>query len=296
MRVLLIGGNGQLGRELRQTAASSITLTAPPSSELSITNGLQVSEMLASSKPELVVNAGAYTAVDDAEADRETAFSVNAEGARNVATAAAQANARLIHVSTDFVFGVGQNLPLQPSDRPHPLSVYGESKLAGEEAVLATHSRNSLVVRTSWLYSSSGRNFVKTMLRLFRSGGTIRVVADQIGTPTWARSLAVALWKWSELPNASGIRHFSDAGVASWYDFAVAIHQEASRLGLIEDGSVEPIRSDEYPTAARRPAWSVLDAFASWKELEMAPRHWRESLVEMLGELSEGTRPERGYA
>lgn len=295
MKVLLIGGSGQLGGELRRAAPDTVSLAAPSSSEVSLTDRRQLARAFRAEEPDLVINAAAYTAVDDAETDRETAFSVNAEGARNLALEAAAVGARAIHVSTDFVFGGGQDLPYRPADSPKPLGAYGESKLAGEQAVLESHSA-SLVVRTSWLYSSGGRNFVKTMLRLFDAGETVRVVADQVGSPTWARTLAIAIWGWAARPSAQGIRHLCDAGIASWYDFAVAIHEEASRLDLIDGGSVQPVRSDQFPTAARRPAWSVLDAFESWKELETEPRHWRASLVDMLGELRESIHDERSHA
>lgn len=204
--------------------------------------------------------------------------------------------ARMIQASTDFVFDGEQSLPYLPEDATHPLGVYGESKLAGEKAVLEALPGDSLVVRTSWLYSSHGRNFVKTMLTLLAERPEVNVVVNQVGSPTWARNLAEAIWKWAALPAASGLRHFCDAGVASWYDFAVAIREQASELGVLRAGGagtvIRPIRSEQFPRPARRPASSVLDSFASWEELEITPPNWRESLLRMLSELKQSESKE----
>ena len=297
MKVFLAGGSGQLGRELLATAPEDTLIEAPARAKLSITDPLGVARALEIARPALVINAAAYTAVDDAESHREAAFLVNAEGARALAKGAAAVGARMIQVSTDFVFDGEQSLPYLTTEPTHPLGVYGESKLAGEVAVLEALPGNSLVVRTSWLYSSHGRNFVATMLQLLAERPEVKVVMDQVGSPTWARGLAEAIWKWSALPTASGLRHFSDAGVASWYDFAVAIRDEASQLGVIRargaSGTggartvIRPIRSEEFPTPARRPASSTLNSFASWEELRITPLHWRAALLRMLTELKE---------
>ncbi|MFQ5526058.1 MAG: dTDP-4-dehydrorhamnose reductase [Thermoanaerobaculia bacterium] len=291
---LLLGGGGQLGRELRKIAPDDAAIEAPSSIELSVTDRSGLIRAAQSVNPMVVINAAAYTAVDDAESDREAAFAVNAQGARAVAEAARAVRARLIHVSTDFVFAGDQSLPYLPTDPTGPLGVYGESKLAGERAVLETNPDHSLVVRTSWLYSAHRRNFVGTMLRLLAERSEIQVVVDQVGSPTWARSLARAIWKWSALPAASGLRHYSDAGVASWFDFAMAIREEGSNLGLlrgnISDTQIRPIRTKDFPTPARRPALSVLDSFASWDELGFTPLHWRDSLRLMLSEMAGSDR------
>ncbi len=299
MKVFLAGGSGQLGRELLATAPEDTLIEAPARAELSITDPLGVARALEIARPALVINAAAYTAVDDAESDREAAFLVNAEGARALAEGAAAVEARMIQVSTDFVFDGEQSLPYLTTEPTHPLGVYGESKLAGEAAVLEVLPGNSLVVRTSWLYSSHGRNFVATMLQLLAERPEVNVVMDQVGSPTWARSLAEAIWKWAAPPGVSGIRHFCDAGVASWYDFAVAIRDQASKLGLLgvtgDSGArtiVRPIRSEEFPTPARRPASSTLNSFASWEELGITPLHWRASLLQMLTELKRPELPE----
>ncbi len=292
MKAFLAGGSGQLGRELRATAPAGVVIEAPMRSELSITNRPRTLEAIEAAAPDLVINAAAYTAVDQAESDREAAFAVNAGGAANLAAGAAAVEARLIHVSTDFVFDGEKGHPYRVDDPPHPLGVYGESKLAGETAVREALPGRSLVIRTSWLYSSHGHNFVATMLRLFAERPEVSVVADQIGSPTWAHNLAKAIWAWSARPSASGLRHFADAGVASWYDFAVAIRERATELGILPAGgdgvAIRPIPSEKYPTPARRPASSILDSFASWEELEMTPVHWRDSLSAMLSELRVG--------
>ena len=302
MKVFLAGGSGQLGRELLATAPEDTLIEAPTRAELSITDPLGVARALEIARPALVINAAAYTAVDNAESDREAAFLVNAEGARALAEGAAAVEARMIQVSTNFVFDGEQSLPYLTTEPTHPLGVYGESKLAGEAAVLEALPGNSLVVRTSWLYSSHGRNFVATMLQLLAERPEVNVVMDQVGSPTWARGLAEAIWKWAAQPGASGIRHFCDAGVASWYDFAVAIRDQASKLGLLGvTGAsgirgartvIRPIRSEEFPTAARRPPSSTLNSFASWEELGITPLHWRASLLRMLTELKESKRME----
>ena len=300
MRVFLAGGSGQLGRELLATASAGVLIEAPTRAELDITDRLEVARALATVRPALVINAAAYTAVDRAETERAAAFAVNADGARALAEAAAAAGARMIQVSTDFVFDGEQSLPYLPDDEPRPLGAYGESKLAGENAVLETLAGHGLVVRTSWLYSAHGSNFVTTILRLLAERSEVSVVTDQVGSPTWARGLAGAIWKWSGMPAVWGLRHFSDAGVASWYDFAVAIRQEAAALGLLGAAgawaTVRPIRSAQFPTPARRPAASVLDSFASWTELEVTPCHWRESLARMLAELRTGATKVPGDA
>jgi dTDP-4-dehydrorhamnose reductase len=192
---------------------------------------------------------------------------------------------RLLHVSTDFVFDGLQGRPWRVSDVPAPLSVYGRTKLAGEAPVLALSGRG-LVLRTSWVYSVHGNNFVKTMLRLMASKPELRVVADQFGAPTWARGLAEALWRCAQASTMCGIHHWRDAGSASWYDFAVAIGEEAVHAGLLPAPvPVLPIPASEYPTPARRPSFSLLDCSETWQALGYHPPHWRKQLRQMLREL-----------
>lgn len=192
----------------------------------------------------------------------------------------------MIHVSTDFVFAGDRPVPYEPDATTSPLNVYGDSKRAGEEAVLKILGPAAVVVRTSWLYAAEGRNFVKTILGLLASRESIRVVVDQVGSPTWASSLAGAIWDISRMPGIHGIQHWSDEGIASWYDFAVAIQEEALARRLLSTAvPIRAIPACEYPTPARRPHYSVLDKRRTSVLLGYAPPHWRQSLRSMLDEL-----------
>ena len=285
MKALILGANGQLGTELAKTAPEGVALIPHDRATLDVTDVQAVSETFSSERPQLVINAAAYTAVDRAEEEPDQAQAVNAVGAGHVAAVAAAQGARLVHVSTDFVFDGAASTPYLPEARTRPLSVYGKTKRDGEEAVLAAYPE-AIVLRTAWLYAAGGRNFVATMLRLMQEGKPLRVVADQVGSPTWARTLAEATWALGLNLAASGIHHWTDAGVASWYDFAVAIQDEALALGLLDTPTtIEPIGTADYPTPARRPAYSVLDCRATRETAGLAPRHWRHALREMLGEL-----------
>lgn len=287
MRVLIFGGSGQAGRELQSILPSEIEVFAPASVECSITNGQAVERQTTEFRPDLVFNCAAYTAVDRAEDEKERAFAVNGEGAKHIAAAAQKAGAFLVHVSTDFVFDGTQSRPYRITDLPSPLGIYGASKLQGEQNVQEICGRNCAVLRTSWLYSSYGNNFVKTMLRLMGERDRLQVVSDQVGTPTWARGLAQALWQIGS-QKLAGLFHWSDAGVASWYDFSVAIMEEALDLGLLaKEIAVAPISSSSYPTAARRPSYSVLDKTSTWDALGGAALHWRKALRAMLVEWKE---------
>lgn len=286
LRVLLTGANGQLGWELQRSRPERVELHAYGADTLDITNAHAVRSIITDIEPNWIINAAAYTAVDKAENDVATAYAVNADGPRQLAEAARAVGARMVHISTDFVFDGEQGRPYRPNDTPHPLGVYGASKLAGETAVRETLGEHSLIVRTAWLYSLHGHNFVKTMLRLMREREQLGVVADQIGSPTWASGLAGAIWK-AIAYNLNGIHHWTDAGVASWYDFACAILDEARALGMLErDTIICPIRTEDYPTPARRPSYSVLDKTSCWQALNIdTPTHWRDQLRAMLTEL-----------
>lgn len=290
MKVLITGAHGQLGLELVAAAPEGVQVTALTREALDITDARAVSARVAEAAPDAVINAAAYTAVDRAESERERAFAVNEVGAVNVATAAVRHGARLIHVSTDFVFDGRQSTPYEPSDAPNPLSVYGASKLAGEAGVRRQAGERALIVRTAWVYSAHGHNFVGTMLRLMAEKDELRVVCDQIGTPTWAAGLATALWAALET-DARGVRHWTDAGVASWYDFAVAIQEEGQAAGLLDRAiPIVPIRANEYPTPAPRPACAVLDKSDAIDTFGQRPMHWRAALRRMLA------KPERGIS
>lgn len=285
MKVMITGAGGQLGRALVANAPPHVTLQALTSAQLDVTDLREVSTLVAESRPDVIVNASAYTAVDRAEQEQEHAFAVNGRGPAHLAQAATACAARLLHVSTDYVFDGSGSRPYQPLDATHPLGVYGASKRAGEEAVLG-FAGNAIIVRTSWLYDAAGNNFVRTMLRLMAEREQLGVVADQIGSPTWSHGLAQALWAAVARPQLQGIYHWADLGVASWYDFAVAIQEEALTLGLLRHAiPIKPLRTEEYPTAARRPAYSVLDTSSSRKALGLAGSHWRVALRAMLKEM-----------
>jgi dTDP-4-dehydrorhamnose reductase len=201
-----------------------------------------------------------------------------------MAEASKAAGARFVHISTDFVFNGASGIPYRPADPTDPQSVYGATKLQGEQSTAAADP-DALIVRTAWVYAAQGVNFVRTMLRFMGEREQLTIVADQIGTPTYAPSLASALWSLAGA-KASGIHHYTDAGVASWYDFAVAIHEDATALGLLQRPvEIVPIPSSDYPTPARRPAFSVLDKSATWAQLGRPAPHWRVNLRACLQEI-----------
>lgn len=286
MKVLITGKNGQLGYELQKTAPQGVQVFAFGSSELDITNQSSVQRCMRDIKPNVVINAAAYTAVDKAESDESAAYAVNASGPEFLAQACQEIGARLIHVSTDFVFDATKNTPYNIGDDTNPLGVYGASKLAGEQAISKYHQDNSVIIRTSWVYSSHGNNFVKTMLRLMAEKPQLGVVSDQIGSPTWAKGLAKACWAFSA-NDKNGIYHYSDLGVASWYDFAVAIQELGLEQGILSNSiPVKPIKAQAYPTPAKRPAYSVMNTDRTYEVTQQPGLHWREALQHMLTELN----------
>ncbi len=281
MKAVITGAGGQLASCVVKTAPEDVEVVALTRADLDITDAAAVGAMMESLAPDLIFNCAAYTDVDRAEAEPDAAFAVNADGSANVAQAATRLGARLVHVSTDFVFDGSTSTPYVPEARTAPLNVYGASKLAGERKILDEGSE-ALIVRTAWLYAMGYRNFVGTMLRLMNERSEIRVVADQVGTPTHGPTLARGLWQLAGR-GASGIYHLTDAGVASWYDFAEGIKDEARQAGLLAaDPAIVPISSSEYPTAAKRPPYSVLDKDRTWAELGWRPRHWRAELRDAL--------------
>ncbi|HEY7775841.1 MAG TPA: dTDP-4-dehydrorhamnose reductase [Kineobactrum sp.] len=285
--IIVTGARGQLGRELQRTAPPEVHLVGLDRAQLDISDAAAVAACLASNRPDWVLNAAAYTAVDRAEAEEAQAVAINAAGAGNLASACAAIGARLVHVSTDFVFAGDAAQPYTPASPTQPIGAYGRSKLAGEQAVQAALP-GAFILRTGWVYSRSGTNFVNTMLRLMRERDHLAVVCDQVGTPTWARGLAESIWAAVERPQLQGIYHWSDAGVCSWYDFAVAIAEEGLALGLLHRlVDVQPIPASDYPTPARRPAFSVLDKQQSWDDLGLPAVHWRVQLRAMLQDLKD---------
>jgi dTDP-4-dehydrorhamnose reductase len=286
MKVLITGAGGQLGWELKRSAPAGACVYALTKQKLDVTNRAQVESCMRDLRPQIVINAAAYTAVDQAEAEPEQAYAVNAIGSENLARVAAAEGLRLVHLSTDFVFNGLKSTPYLPSDTAEPVSVYGASKLEGERRVLSIVANDGLVVRTSWVYSAHGRNFVKTILGLLGERPNLDVIADQIGTPTWARGLAEAVWEMAPRASLCGIYHWTDAGVASWYDLALAVREYGSALGLVRRAaSIRPVRTSDYPLPAKRPAMSVLDKTATWEVLKHRPAHWRQALQLMLSEL-----------
>lgn len=287
MRALIVGAGGQLGRALIKAAPADVRFVALDRAALDVTDAEAIRRVVADAALDVLFNAAAYTAVDRAESDAQAAYRLNRDAPALLASAARSCGARFVHVSTDFVFDGRAGLPYRPEAPTGPLNVYGASKLAGEQAV-RDRVADALIVRTGWVYAAHGANFVHTMLRLMAERDVVRVVADQVGTPTHAASLARALWALARL-GASGTHHYSDAGVASWYDFAVAIAEEARALGLLAHPvHVEPIATADYPSAAQRPAYSVLDKASCYALLGGAAAHWRSELRLMLRERGDG--------
>ena len=291
LRVLLTGRDGQLGQALVAAAPSHWQLIACGRSELDLADAEACRQAVREHRPDWVLNAGAYTAVDKAETEPELALAVNAGAPQAFAEALAEQGGRLLQVSTDFVFSGGQGHPYSPDQPVAPLGVYGSSKAEGEHRVAALLPADRwCVLRTSWVYGPVGRNFCLTMLRLHRertaAAQELAVVADQVGCPTATPGLAAACLAALER-GASGLQHWSDAGAASWYDFAVAIGELGVAAGLLDHAaSVRPIRTADYPTPARRPSYSLLDCVATRQVLGLPPVHWRSGLAEVLASLA----------
>jgi dTDP-4-dehydrorhamnose reductase len=283
VKILVLGG-GQVATAVINGALRSHEVVRLGRDKLDITNGAGVTAALAEIRPQWIVNAAAYTAVDRAEDEPAAAQAVNDIAVASLAQGALHHGCRLLHISTDFVFDGKSNRAYKPEDATNPLSVYGSTKLAGEHHVVATAA--GIVLRTSWVYASGGKNFVLTMLKLMREREQLGVVCDQIGAPTWASSVAAAIWGLVAADAPGGTYHWSDLGVASWYDFAVAIQEEAMARGLLNRAAnVLPIASAAYPTRATRPAFSLLDTSAARAALPIQARHWRHNLRTMLDEL-----------
>jgi dTDP-4-dehydrorhamnose reductase len=290
VKVLVLGAGGQVASAVVGAAPPQHRVAARTHAEVDIGDATAVARALAQSGSQWLINAAAYTSVDLAEEQPARAMAVNDTAVGVLAAAASNAGCRLLHLSTDFVFDGKSNRAYLPNDQTNPLSVYGKSKLAGEHHALNGAAGNGaaggIVLRTAWVYSAAGRNFVLTMLRLLREKETASVVCDQIGTPTWAGGVAAAIWGLIEADAPGGVYHWTDLGVASWYDFAVAIHDEALARGLLPRAvPITPILGAAYPTRARRPAFSALDASATRALLQVPGRHWRHNLGAMLDAL-----------
>ncbi|GAA6152088.1 dTDP-4-dehydrorhamnose reductase [Pseudoteredinibacter isoporae] len=289
MKILITGATGQLGYHLQQTAAEtgrSDTLLCPGREELNLADSESLDHYLRNHKPEYIINAAAYTAVDRAESESDLAQAVNCGAVEQFARYSLEHKCPLIQVSTDFVFSGEQGRPYETDTECQPLGVYGCSKREGELAAL--RSPYARIIRTAWVYSEHGANFVKTMLRLGRDRDRLTVVADQIGSPTYARNLAMFIWRLMDNACEQTIFHCCDAGVCSWYDFANSIFELAVDKGLLAQApNVTPIRSEQYPTPAQRPHYSVLDCSKSYAAVDVEPQHWRTALAQMLDKLGE---------
>lgn len=280
MRVLITGANGQLGGALQRLAPSWAEINAIDVDDCDLTDSGMLTARLVVEAPDVIINAAAYTAVDKAEADEALAHAINSEAVATMVDAMAGTGGKVVHVSTDFVFDGSSSAAYAPSAARNPLSAYGRTKAEGEDQL----RHEDLLVRTAWVYEAGGANFVRTMIRLMKEREELGVVVDQIGAPTWATSLARTIWGLIE-KRASGTFHHSDAGVASWYDFAVAIAEEAHALGLLARiPTIRPITTADYPTPAKRPAFSLLDCRATLAALGDEAVHWRTNLRLMLKE------------
>ena len=284
MKILITGANGQLGRELhasleRQLPGQTVYTDAE---QLDITDARQVEDFISTGNFTHIVNCAAYTAVDKAESDQTMCYRINADAVCNLASVAAKCGCKVIHISTDYVFDGRAHSPYRETDKVNPLSNYGASKRKGE-MVLLSLCPDAIIIRTAWLYSTTGHNFVKTMLKLGRENKEIRVVSDQVGTPTYASDLAEVIVgilrarQWTP-----GIFHFTDEGVCSWYDFSKAIFRYAG----IRNCKVIPINTEDYPTAAVWPPYSVLDKTTIKKTYGIEIPHWEESLALCIARLS----------
>ncbi|BAU13878.1 dTDP-4-dehydrorhamnose reductase [Leptolyngbya sp. NIES-3755] len=282
--ILLIGSNGQLGQELARSLSSVGTVISTTRNELDLTQPDQITARIEAVKPQIICNAAAYTAVDRAETEPELADAINAIAPKVMAASADQIGATLIHVSTDYVFDGTQSTPYQEGDRENPLNVYGRSKLEGEAWIRQLCDRH-FILRTAWVYGAQGKsNFVKTMLRLGTEREELRIVADQVGTPTSVHSIAQVITQAAH-HSLFGTYHFTNSGVASWYDFAIAIFEEAQQLGFpLQVNRVIPIDTSDYPTPAQRPAYSVLSSYKLNQAIDLVPVHWRQELRQRLPE------------
>lgn len=286
-KVLVTGAKGQVGSELVKLAPAGFTVIGLGSAQLDITDQNQVNAVVALHQPDLIINAAAYTSVDKAESDAGTAYAVNELAVAWLAQAAAQANIPLFHISTDYVFDGESTTPYKETDPVNPQSVYGASKLAGEQ-VLATTLNKHIILRTSWVFGVQGNNFVKTMLRLAKERDELSVVADQHGCPTSAISIAQVLWQLAENYKQDkslpwGIYHFSNAPACTWHEFAMEIFQQAKEKGLIDKlPKVNAITTAEYPTPAKRPSWSVFSNSKIEILIEKLAPKWQRELTKFL--------------
>lgn len=283
MNILITGCNGQLGNEIQilEEVNPQHTFFNTDVSELDITNQLAIDQFIQENKIDGIINCAAYTAVDKAESNKQLCTALNAEAPAYLAMSIEKRGGWIVQVSTDYVFDGTKHTPYVETDTPCPDSVYGSTKLAGEIAVQKL-CKKTMIIRTAWLYSTFGNNFVKTMIRLGKEKSELGVIFDQIGTPTYARDLAVAIMTAVNKGIVPGTYHFSNEGVISWYDFTKAIH----RIAGINGCHVKPLHTAEYPTPANRPHYSVLDKTKIKNTYDIEVPYWEESLQECIKELT----------
>ncbi|REJ57646.1 MAG: dTDP-4-dehydrorhamnose reductase [Microcystis aeruginosa DA14] len=286
-KVLLIGAKGQVGQELQVTLPYLGEVISIGREELDLTNSEKIGQLIREIHPDYLVNAAAYTAVDKAETEPDLAYSINSIAPKIMAESAEKIKTKFLHISTDYVFDGRKNTPYLETDLTNPLGVYGQSKLRGEEEIKTVNSQ-AIILRTAWVYGSYGKsNFVKTMLRLGKEREELKVVVDQVGSPTWAKDIATAITHLLiNVDNPTGIYNFTNSGVASWFDLTKAIFEEAKISGIpLKIQRVIPITTAEYPTPAVRPAYSVLSSQKISQQLDYIPPYWRDSLKAMLNQL-----------
>ncbi len=289
MRVLITGVKGQLGKSILDSRENSVEILGLDKNEFDLQEFNHCKKIINEFRPNWIVNTAAYTAVDKAESNRELAFSINAFGVENLAESVSKIGGKLLHISTDFVFDGENKIPYKTDNICHPINTYGESKLKGEK--LALKYPGTIILRTSWLYSSHGRNFCLTMLKLHKKysseGLPLKVVSDQFGSPTSCKTLAEVCWKFIKpkfkKKSTNKIFHWSDSGIISWYDFSKEIGLIGEKLHLIDSSAkVLPIQSKDYFTEAKRPKFSALDCDITLKFLETEQKYWRDSLEDVM--------------
>lgn len=285
-RILLIGSQGQVGQELELTLPKVGEVIGVGRDQLDLSDGVKLRQIIQDNKPDCIVNAAAYTAVDKAESEIELANAINGVAPQIMAEEAEKLGASFLHISTDYVFDGQQNTPYLETDATNPLGAYGHSKLWGENAIQQVSS-NAIILRTAWVYGTYGKgNFVKTMLRVGKEREELKVVVDQVGCPTWAKDIADAITILLSNSATPGIYHFTNSGAVSWYDFAQAIFVQARQIGFpLNVKQVIPITTEQYPTPAKRPAYSVLSGQKITRHLGTCPPYWQDSLQQMLKQL-----------
>lgn len=285
MRVLVLGAGGQVGRVVVQQAPPHVEVVARARSAADIGDTSAMRQVIDEVAPIAIINCAAITNVDYSELHPDVAWAVNATAPGLLASLAREIGARFLHISTDYVFDGTTSRPYAIDDAVSPVNAYGRSKAAGERAVLDAHD-NAAVVRTAWVHSALARTFVRVALDGLRAGSPVRMVDDQISTPTRAAHLADALWHLVARPQVRGILHFTDAGTASRYDVAIAVRDALRERGIsVDDGLLTPSPSSAFPTAAPRPLYSVLDKHASWAAIGLTPPHWQEGVMRTVNEV-----------